>query len=78
MPKGGKRNGAGRKAHSVNNPDLQLFDMFAAGWLREQGQNGFNLWANKNKTEAYRLISRRLPQTINADITVRKAVGLDI
>lgn len=62
MAKGRKT--GGRKPGSKDKPELKLFDIFSAGWLRKQGQTGFDTWADENPTEAYRLIARRLPTTI--------------
>jgi hypothetical protein len=67
----------GRKPGSKDKPELKLFDIFAAYWLQDNGQAGFAKWANENLTEAYRLISRRLPTEIQGNLTIRKLVELD-
>lgn len=69
---GGKRQGAGKKAGSVNKMSMTVKDNVVAVFHGIGGTEKMTSWAMDNQTEFYKLYSKLLPTDVNvaADLTI--------
>ena len=79
MARGGKREGAGRKAGipnklttSMKECFLNVYEALQADAAKEEGLKGEHLhlltWAKTNPNDFYRICSKLIPQQITADV----------